>query len=130
MALLGKEVVKRRLRLIQRNVGDAVAEGMDELAADILSLSNDFAPQLTGEMIRTSGTDSDDTGADRFRRSVFYTVPYAIWQHEEVFNAGPITASKPNAGRKFLTRAFNQLVGKGIRNVGREIERTLRITLR
>lgn len=129
MALTGKEVVQRRLKLIERNVREAVSESMDELAADILSLSRDFAPQLSGEMIRTAGTDKDDS-RNLFRRSVFYTVPYAVWQHEEVFNAGPITAGKPNAGRKFLKRAFDQLVERGIRKVGKEIERSLRITLR
>ena len=129
MVLLGKEIVKRRLRIIQRNVNEAVEQSMDDLATDIHSLSNDLAPQLTGEMIRQSGTDSDDSGT-RFRRSVFYSLAYAIWQHEEVFNPGPITAGKPGAGRKFLQRAFDRNVQKGIQDVGRAIGRSLRITLR
>ena len=129
MALLGKEVVQRRLRIIQRNVNDAIAEAMDDFATDIHVLSNDLAPQLSGEMIRQSGTDSDDSG-NRFRRSVFYSLGYAVWQHEEVFNPGPITVTKPGAGRKFLQRAFDRNVQKGIRNVGRAIGRSLRITLR
>ena len=123
--------IKRRLGLIQRNVRDALNGAMDDAAEEVLSLSNDLAPQDSGDMIdpENAGVDKETT-RDTFRRSVFYLLAYAVWQHEEFFNPGLTTAAKPRAGRKFLQRAFNERGSILITKIGREIERTLRITLR
>ena len=129
MPVTGGDIIRRRLRVIRRAVNEAIETGMDDLAKDILSMSRDLAPQLTGLMIRTSGVDDDDS-RDRFRRSIFYEQPYAIWQHEEFFNPGPITSAKPGAGPKFLSRAFNFHAQRGITNIGRRVQRSLRAVLR
>ncbi len=129
MAITGAAGIRRRLRVIRRNVDRTIDEALDELAAEIHAKSNDFAPQLTGAMIRESGVDAEDR-AGRFRRSVFYKLNYAVFQHEGNFNPGPITASKSSAGRKFLSRAFQQKARRGIRDVGRKIERSLRFAVR
>lgn len=131
MSVTGGAVIKARLALIRRNVNDAVQGGMDDLSKKILAKSRNFAPQLTGRMIRESDVASlDSPSLGTFRRAVFYSVDYAVFQHEGQFNPGPITAAKPNAGRKFLSRAFDQEVNAGIRDIGRRVERALRLSVR
>jgi hypothetical protein len=130
-AVTGGALIRARLAFIRRAVDDAIAQGMDDFADDVLSMSRDLAPQLTGLMIRTSGVSkSDSRSLGRFRRSIFYEQPYAVWQHEEVFNPGPITSAKPGAGPKFLTRALNFHRLRGQKAIGRRIQRTLRTVLR
>lgn len=136
MAVTGGLVIKARLRLMRANVNRTIDEAMNDLAEQILKTSNDFAPQDTGQMIQNSGVDSDDSRAlARFRRSVFYKEDYAPIQHEGFIRGKPIqpgltTAAKPAAGPKFLSRAFALHARRGIRNVARKVERTLRFTLR
>ena len=131
MAVTGGAAIKLRLALIRRNVNDAVEGGMDDLSKRILSKSRNFAPQLTGRMIRESDVASlDSRSLGTFRRAVFYSVDYAVFQHEGEFNPGPITASKPAAGRKYLSRAFDQEVNAGVRKIGRDVERAIRISVR
>lgn len=131
MPVTGGDIIRRRLRTIRRAVDDAIEAGMDDFAADVLSMSRDLAPQLTGLMIRTSDVDSDDSRSlGRFRRSIFYEQVYAIWQHEEIFNPGPVTAAKPGAGPKFLKRAFDFQAAKHIPKIGKRVSRALRVVLR
>lgn len=131
MPVRGGDLIRRRLLIIRRAVDDAIVEGMDELAENVHSLSKDLAPQLTGLMIRTSDISKDDSrSGGRFRRSIFYEQPYAVWQHEEVFNPGPVTQTKPGAGPKFLSRALDFHKIRGQARIGKRISRALRIVLR
>ena len=124
-------VIKQRLNLIQRNTRDAINGVLDDVSQELLTASNDIAPQDTGDMISPEFAKiGKETAGESFRRSVYYLKAYAVWQHEEFFNPGLTTASKPGAGRKFLERAFRQKGEAFITKIGREIERTLRITLR
>ena len=125
----GRKVIKKRLGLIRRNVRDALAAELDDIADDLLDASRALAPQLTGLMILTAGTDKDDSG-ETLRRSVFYSEDYAPIQHEGFFNPGPVTASKPGAGRKFLQRPYNQMRPGIPKRLGRAVERALRNSLR
>ena len=131
MPVTGGALIRARLAFIRRAVDEAISQGMDDFADDVLSMSRDLAPQLTGLMIRTSGVSKDDSRSlGRFRRSIFYEQVYAIWQHEETFNPGPVTSSKPGAGPKFLSRALAFHRVRGQREIGRRIQRTLRTVLR
>lgn len=131
MPVTGGDVIRRRLRVIQRAVNETIVDGMDDFAKDVLRQSRDLAPQLTGLMIRTSDVDSDDNRAlGTFRRSVFYEQVYAIWQHEEVFNPGPITSTKPGAGPKFLRRAYDFQRAIHVPRIGKRVGRALRLSLR
>lgn len=125
----GRAVIKKRLGLIRRNVRDAVAAELDDIAEDLLNASRALAPQLTGQMILTSGIDSDDSD-DSLRRSVFYVETYAPIQHEGFFDPGPVTAQKPGAGRKYLQRPYNRMRPGIPKRLGRAVERALRNSLR
>ncbi len=125
----GGDAIRRRLRLISKNVVSFIGAEMDDIAQEILEESRRNAPQLTGRMIATAGWDKEDF-ADAFRRSVFYREDYAVFQHEGFFNPGPITATKPNAGRKFLQRAYTARVRGLPARIGRAVERSLRVSLR
>ncbi len=129
--LTGADALRKRLKVLDRNVFDALSDEMDDIANDLLRKSNDMAPQLTGKMIATSDTDSaNQRRAGKLSRSVFYTVEYAIYQHEGNFNPGPVTAGKPGAGRKFLQRPFEQNKQAYTERIARSVQRTLRQTLR
>jgi hypothetical protein len=125
----GQKVIKKRLRLIRINVVERLQTEMDEAAEDLLQQSRDLAPQLTAEMIRRSGVSRDDEPA-LFRRSVFYSLPYAVTQHEGFFNPGPVTSTKPGAGRKYLQRPFDAQKRQLLVRLQRELERALRLSLR
>lgn len=127
--LEGAAVVKKRLRLIRVNVAEAIEAELDDAANELLRDSRDLAPQLTGEMIRESGVDSDDR-KDVFRRSVFYNLDYSVKQHEGFFNPGPVTSTKPGAGRKYLQRPFDAQKRQLIKRLGRQVERAIRLSLR
>lgn len=129
MPVHGGPAIRRRMKRIRRNVNDAISDKMDEIADELLQESRDLAPQLTGKMIATAGTDKADA-RDSFKRTVFYTEPYAIYQHEGHFNPGPITATKTGAGRKFLQRPFDAKKRDMILRISREIERAIRVTVR
>ncbi|MCP4497732.1 MAG: hypothetical protein GY825_13250 [Phycisphaeraceae bacterium] len=119
------------MRTIQRNVNDGIAAVMDEAADDLLRRSRDLAPQLTSEMVDTAATDKKDARRRGvFRRSVYYTVDYAVYQHEGTYNPGPVTRGKPGAGRKFLQRPFDAQKAELIVRISRSIERTLRLSVR
>lgn len=125
----GVEDAKKNMRRAVEAAREAVEQEFDDYADEILQRSNDLAPQLTGQMIRNSGTDKDD-GPNRFVRSVFYLDNYAVFQHEGRFNPGPITIAKPGAGRKFLQRPYDASKREFVVRLGRAIERSLRQSLR
>ncbi len=129
MTVRGVQKTKKNLRRAVEFAREAVEEELDDYANELLSKSNDLAPQLTGRMIRNSDTDKSDR-RDVFLRSVFYTEDYALFQHEGTFNPGPITRNKPGAGRKFLQRPYDATKREFLVRLGRKIERVLRQSLR
>lgn len=149
--VLGGAVVRSRLRKIARNVNDAVQQEMDDIADDLLTASRDKAPQLTGEMIRTSKTDSKNARSQgRFSRRVKYTEEYAPIQHEgiywsggssrsgaksgELFRPGPVTAAKlgnrRGVGRHFLSKPFKKMEPKIPRQISKAVARAIRQSVR
>ncbi len=125
----GGAKTRKALRRAEGFILEAVNEQFDDYAELVLSLSNDLAPQLTGDMIGSSGTDARK-GKSVTTRTVFYKAPYAVRQHEGFFNPGPITKTKPGAGRKYLSRAYDQTRGKFLKRLGKAIGRSIRVNLR
>lgn len=133
-AVSDARVIAQRMAVLQRNARDAISSAMDDAAADLLKESRKAAPQLTGKMIRTAGTSSDNPGEDTFLRTVFYKERYAVIQHEGFFFPGPVTQVKLGGaraiGRKFLQGPFELQARKLINTVRKRLEVTLRISLR
>lgn len=129
MAVSGQVVILRNLTRIRIGVNEAIEAELSEIANDVLTNSRDICPQLTGRLIRSAGIDSADR-EDIFVRSVFYDTPYAVIQHEGVFNPGPVTASKPGAGRKYLQRAYEALLPEMQLRISKRTELALTQLLR
>jgi hypothetical protein len=131
----GVEAVKRRLRAIRTAVFYSLEAQLRASGAAVLSDSHDLAPQLTGLMIATSGVDVQSNRSQlSVRAVVFYQQRYALYQHEGYYNPGPITSVKLGPtyaiGRKFLQRALDRNRDDIVRDMGRSVERALRLTLR
>lgn len=133
MPLRGADEVRRRLALARFAVREALQSELAEISSDLLEESRNRAPQLSGLMINTAGTDSDET-RDSLRVSVFYREEYALYQHEGFYTPGPVTSGKlgaaVGAGRKFLERPFRENAVKYQERLARAGGRALRIVIR
>lgn len=120
---------QQNLKLVAKAVQNGLKAELADYSEEVLALSRDYAPQLTGAMIADSGISRVDrqTGASF---SVFYRKRYALFQHEGFYNPGPVTAAKPNAGRKFLERAYLATRRQRLDRIARRIEREIRLALR
>lgn len=129
----GAAVIKRRLRLIARNVRDEVRTALDEAAEDLLFRARLLAPQLEGELI-----DSGKIARHRSRgveaRTISFGTPYAVVRHEDFYNLGPISSVKSSAdgpvGRKYLSRPFERHSPRYFEEIGDAVERGIRQSLR
>lgn len=135
MAVRGLAAIQRRFKQLQRNAFDQLVDTMERQAEIVHTVSRDRAPQLTGQMIRNSGTRTQSSrAAGLVRVTVFYNEPYAIFQHEGFYHPGPVTSEKLGGafaiGRKFLTRTVDEQRDSIITACGRDLERVLRLSLR
>ena len=106
MPVKGASELRRTLKRLEREILAELREAFDDLAERTRTTAREFAPQLEGDLIESAGIEGRDR-RDRIQRVVFFDTPYAARQHEdETLNPGPITALKPNAGPKYLRRAF------------------------
>lgn len=137
MPVEGTRETERNLARIARAAVDALNDGLQDGAGVIISQARDFAPQLTGQLIRDAGISSIRRGRGQGPLqtrafSVFFgngpSRAYAVLQHEGRFNPGPVTRAKPGAGRKYLSRAFDKHKRKIIRSIGQDIERAILTT--
>lgn len=109
-----------------REAKDAFREQSQENADELLSDAIDLAPQLDNKLIESGLVKFIRQGDDRFFHIVGFDIIYAVRRHEDFYEPGPVTAGKPGAGRKFLSRPFmkkRKLFEKRIKNA---IERRLR----
>lgn len=125
----GTPRTKENIRRIAQAVRRGVISELEDYANDLLELSRDYAPQLTGQMILNSGVDRQDR-KNGVAFSVFYREKYALYQHEGFYNPGPVTAAKPSAGRKFLERAYNQTRRQRLERIAKRTQREIRLALR
>jgi hypothetical protein len=137
MPAAGARTIKRRVKVIQRNIRDAVSKAMDDIADDLLLRSNLLCKEDEGDLIESSGI-AHRNSKETFLRVVYYDTPYAERQHEctEMGN-GPKTRAKPASplgdgkpGRKWLERPFKRHQKRYTREVGDAIKKALRQSVR
>jgi hypothetical protein len=125
----GGAAIKRRLRVISRNVHAEMGVRLDQAAKDLLSRARGLAPQLSGELIG-DGDILRRGNKTVHRRVVFFDSPYAVVRHEDVYNLGPISSIKSSPdgaiGRKFLSRPFE----RQSKNYEKSIAAGVRLALR
>jgi len=111
VATTGAKVIKRRMRLIVRNVRDEISEALDEAAEDLRGRSQGLAPQLEGDLIGSAEIKSHRK-KNLESRKIFYDSPYAVVRHEDFYNLGPVSSVKKSPdgpiGRKYLSRPFDR----------------------
>ena len=126
-------MIRKRLRLIVRNVRDEVAQQLDEAAEDLLLRARQLAPQLSGELIG-SGDIARRQSRDIVSRTIFFDSPYAVRRHEDFYSLGPISSIKSSPdgsiGRKFLQRPFEAHRDRYQRQIAHGLQRALRQSLR
>jgi hypothetical protein len=136
-AVQGADVIRRRMRQIQRNVRDATSQEMDTIAEDLLLRSQLLCKEDEGDLI-ASGAIAFRNRKDTYVRVVYYDTPYAVRQHEcTEMGLGPKTKAKPSSplgdgkpGRKWLSRPFVRHRKRYIAEVGDAISDAIRGSLR
>lgn len=133
MAVHGGSAIRRRLRVIVRNVRAEVAEQLDQAAEDLLLRARQLAPQLSGELIDAGDIAGRQT-RDVVSRTIFFDSLYAVVRHENVYNLGPISSVKSSPdgpiGRKFLQRPFETHRERYQRDIVHGLRRALLQSLR
>ncbi len=121
----GLALVKKRMKVVGRNVHREIAKRLDQNAEDLLTRARGLAPQLTSELILSGDIIRRGTKTTA-KRIIFFDSEYAVVRHEDVYNLGPISSLKRSPdgriGRKFLSRphraqfnAYKENIAKGIR---------------
>jgi hypothetical protein len=129
----GGAAVKRRLRIISRNVHREVGVRLDHNAEDLLSRARGLAPQLEGHLI-DAGDILRRGNQYLHKRVIFFDSPYAVVRHEDVYNLGPISSMKSSPdgpiGRKFLSRPFEAQAQKYQKQIAEGVRLALRQSVR
>ncbi len=128
MAVVGVMKARTRMKKLRAKVVQAVQDQMQDNAEVLLEEAKKLAPELTRALVNSGEVSkSDNEAKGRFQRRVSFDTPYAVRWHEERFNPGPITSTKPGAGRKYLTRAFNANVRKFRSRIAKTVTATVKI---
>jgi hypothetical protein len=137
MGAAGHKLIRRRVKLIQRNIRHGVSKAMDDIADDLLLRSQLLCKIDEGDLVGSAGI-ANRNSKDTFLRVVYYDTPYAERQHEctEMGN-GPKTKARPASplgdgkpGRKWLERPYKKHEKRYVKEVGKAIKEALRLTLR
>lgn len=137
----GGDAIRRRMRVIRRNVRAAVAQAMDDAADDLLVRAVKLAPQLEDDLIE-SGDVLQTNRRDTFKRVVLFSRPYAAYQHEGInrstgapLKPGPRTRQKPSTadgtpGPKYLERPYMRHRRRYVTDVGDAVKDAIRRSVR
>lgn len=132
-AVKGADVIRRRLRLIRRNVKAEVAAQLDDSADDLLTRARGLAPQLEGDLI-ASGIIKKRRFREAVSRTIFFDSPYAVVRHEDFYNLGPVSSVKASpdgpVGRKYLSRPYEANHPRYVKEIGAAVNRAIRQSLR
>lgn len=132
-AVKGAAVIRRRMRLITRNVREEVAVGLDAAAEDLRRRAQGLAPQLEGDLIGSAKIRQKGR-KDVVSRTIYFDSPYAVVRHEDFYNLGPVSSVKKSPdgaiGRKYLSRPFEANQRRYTREIGESIDRALRQSVR
>lgn len=122
MPVRGAEAVRKSLSSIRKAGVEATFNELEVIAVGVLARSDALAPELTGELRLSGEVVTTKRGTGREVAVVYGrsgpSKDYALVQHEGFFNPGPITRTKPGAGRKYLSRAYAEQVPKLLREMG------------
>ena len=114
MRVFGRRRLARTIRAITKKTPKEVGPEMTRQANILRGRAVAVAPELTRKMILSSKV-TKRSNRGREIRVISFDTAYAVKQHEDRLNPGPITAAKSPtqdgaAGRKYLTRPFNNMV--------------------
>lgn len=126
MPVVGVKKANRNLERIQAAIFEAMKDQNQENAEELLSDASDLAPQLSGDLIESGKVTAFNRKA-QFIRIVSFDTPYAIRWHEDKFIPGEITRTKPGAGRKYLSRAYNKKRKKFEQRIGKAVNRRIQV---
>ena len=126
MAVKGRAQAVKNMRRLTREAIDAFEDQSQKNAEELLSDSIDLAPQLSNDLIESALVQRVRRGKFLFIDFVGYNIIYAVRRHEEISTPGPVTAGKPGAGRKFLSRPFNKKKKVFEKRMKNAVERRLR----
>lgn len=84
-----------------------MSEGVNEIAEDLLSVSQKLAPLDEGGLMENGSVDPAKKEGNDIVARVGYSKEYALRRHEEMYNLGATSAKKPSidgmsVGRKYL----------------------------
>lgn len=132
-AVRGADVIKRRFRIISRNVHREAAVRLTQNARDLLSRARGLAPQLESDLIE-SGDIQRRASQGLHRRWVFFDSPYAVVRHEDFYNLGPTSSAKRSPdgpiGRKFLSRPLEAQADNYVDNLDEGVNLAIRQSVR
>ena len=133
MPVFGLPLIKKRLRVITRNVRREVAQALDDASDDLLFRARGLAPQLDSDLIE-SGSILRRGNRSVVTRVVYFDSPYAVVRHEDFYNLGPVSSLKQSPdgeiGRKYLSRPFEAQQPTYQRDIGAAVRRGLRSAVR
>ena len=135
ISIEGGDAIRRRMKLLTRNVREDVSQTLDDLADELLTDARNKAPVLTGLLTASSRTDSTDMRLQgRMVRKVRFFAPYAKYQDKYPHWPGPGTAAKLGSGfgvaQGFLTKTQRAFKPEVMRRLKASVERAIRQTLR
>ena len=146
MPVEGGKETKLNLRKVINAANKAGVASIARSAEDLLRRSNNIAPQLTGQMILTSGVSGNARATavtdKRVVASVFYRERYALYLHEGMeptgkrrngrppYKRGPITRRKPDSGGHFLKRPFDDNKRDYTKDFNNRVDTAIRLALR
>lgn len=115
-----------------KEVLQAVDEALIENAEDLVTKSKGLAPLDTGDLIRSitrSNIKNDFYGGKYIK--VGANTPYALRMHEDFYNPGEKTKSRPEvdgmkAGRKYIERPLKKYADEYMKNIADNIRGRLK----
>jgi hypothetical protein len=103
----------RELAHLENKVIESVEIAVNEVAEDLLSISQELAPLDEGGLMESGSTEPAVYQNGEIKGRVGYTKEYAIRMHEDVYNLGETSKQKPNVdgmtpGRKYLSKPLDK----------------------
>ncbi|WP_286231314.1 HK97 gp10 family phage protein [Neobacillus mesonae] len=107
------EEFMQELQRINNEVIHNAEIGVNEVAEDLLSVSQKLAPLKDGGLMESGNVDPAKKQGNEIVAKVGYNKVYALRRHEEFYNLGATSARKPSVdgmsvGRKYLEQPTNK----------------------
>lgn len=110
---------------LQRMAAEAVTnveKGVNEVAEDLAATSQKLAPLDEGGLMENATVEPAINTSGTFTAKVGYNKKYSLRMHEDYYNLGATSASKPSVdgmtvGRKFLAQPITQYRDKYMKHI-------------